>query len=611
MKSGATLPVAARGPRPTRTGNGNAATIAVLALCASVWLLAPSSGARHSALADEAATDAHDPFRWKDCDNALNVDPKLYRCGKIHLPLDHLDFLASNTSLHEYVSKKETIGIAVIKRVANKKLKKGTVFVNPGGPGGSGVQTVTFAGEAIFALTGGVYDILGFDIIDPRGIMDSRSVHCFESPVLHRAFNVILNEAFVPNALGSATSVQKYAQISELFAASCGKWSKDILPYISTAYTARDIDAMRNALGEDVYNYWGFSYGTFLGITLVNMFPDRVGRVLIDGVTDPTTFAGNYLEWSVGSLLDVSNVVDGFSRLCYEAGPQECALAKPGDNSDSVKERLFSYFESLAQSPVVMVNAHFPRVFEAKEATSALFEATYSTGTWKSIATSFARAIFDNDPLDLADSNIPKVDESIACPLKDYSSNFGFPSVKCNDGFGDKENTLEEWEKAALATASIGPYFGESWAWMGLPCKYWPSEAVERFAGPWNYTLKNQVLLIGNTYDPVTPLASAKLAEGLMEGNGILLTHDAYGHCSLSQRGACTLESINAFFKDGVYPEPGTVCKLTESERNPFLAGMETLTIKVAENAGVNALSFAKQLDKLQEHLSSVNIHRF
>ncbi|TPX59757.1 hypothetical protein CcCBS67573_g09062 [Chytriomyces confervae] len=561
------------------TTRGRAAAL-VLVLFAVLLLFSLLSG-------NAPIKDVRDAFAWRHCPD---LDPKHFRCGRLRVPLDHLQ--ATNATLR-------TINIAVVKYMThpNKPPKQGTIIVNPGGPGGSGKEFAIQASKLISFLSGGEYDILGFD---PRGIADSNSVKCFENPSLHAAAE--MNQLSPPNALGSTTLVSKFASHQELMAKSCGKWSADLLPYISTAYTARDIDLIREALKEPLTNYWGFSYGTFLGITYANMFPDRVGRVIIDGVTDPDTFAGNYLDWSLSSLVDAQKVVDGLSRLCFEAGPSQCRLSQDGDNELSVKDRIEAYFKSLAENPLILVDAAVPQVFEATDAISVLFQATYSPKSWKTVADAFASAIYDGNATSLANLQKQKLDEKDACPFKDNSGMFGFPSVKCNDGFGDATNSLDEWEEIALETEEIGPYFGTQWAWMGLVCKYWPSKAVERFAGPWNHTTKNKVLLIGNTFDPVTPLKSAKLAESLMGGNGRLLTHNAYGHCSLGQFGACTMGYVREFFTTGSYPAAGTVCNLTKEEENPFL--QQT----ILSAAGIKRLDQASKwnLDDLAQELEAV-----
>ncbi|KAJ3071174.1 hypothetical protein HDU99_002483, partial [Rhizoclosmatium hyalinum] len=356
-------------------------------------------------------------------------------------------------------------------------------------------------------------------------------------------------------------------------------------------YTARDMDAIRVALGEDKLNYFGFSYGTFLGITYVNMFPDRVGRVVIDGVTDPQTFAGNFVDWSLSSLVQTQDVIDGFSRLCVEAGPSKCPLSKQNDNDFSVIQRVRKFMFSLVEAPIpALSSTGTPVLITADSVENLIFSITYSPSQWPLAASALSKSIFYKEYTALADLFSTPVDRETFCPLKDDSANFGFFSVKCADGWTDDVTTVEDFAEGAKLNSEISEFGGNAWVWTGLGCKYWPVKAVERYAGPWGNTLSNKVLLVGNTYDPVTPLASAKLAERLMNGNGVLLTHNGYGHCSMAQPSQCTMNHIRAYFSLGALPADGTVCDV-ERGKNPFVKegtngldlGMEALQAEIAK----------------------------
>ncbi|KAJ3255287.1 hypothetical protein HDU77_003731 [Chytriomyces hyalinus] len=294
-------------------------------------------------------------------------------------------------------------------------------------------------------------------------------------------------------------------------AKSCGKWSADQLPYISTAYTARDMSLIREALKEPLTRIFG-GFGTFLGIAYANMFPDRVGR--------------------------------------------------EGDIELSAKERIEAYFKSLTENPPILVDAAVTQAFEATDAISVLFQAMYSPKSWKTVADAFASAIYDGNATSLAKLQKQNLDEKDACPFKDNSGMFMVSSLR---------NAMMDLE------------------------------------------MRTTVLLIGNTFDPVTPLKSAKLAESLMGGNGRLLTHNAYGHCSLGQFGACTMGYVREFFTTGSYPAPGTVCNLTKEEENPFLQQtiLSAAGIKSLDQASKwNLDDLAKELEAVQAFLAHTNFKR-
>ncbi|ORY43265.1 hypothetical protein BCR33DRAFT_766518 [Rhizoclosmatium globosum] len=531
----------------------------------------------HPVSANQNASLEQDPFGWSKCKGDFEFP--LFQCGTLKVPLDHLGKANTNGA---------QLSLSLMKLTSSAPVKKGSILVNPGGPGGSGIGLVARAGLVIKTMSSGEYDIIGFD---PRGIGESQSVTCFENPSLHSANDIVASTLGIPNGLDQSVSISKFNAFIQLTVQGCGRWSRDLIPFISTAYTARDMDAIRAALGEDKLNYFGFSYGTFLGITYVNMFPDRVGRVVIDGVTDPQTFAGNFVDWSLSSLVQTQDVIDGFSRLCVEAGPSKCPLSKQNDNDFSVIQRVRKFMFSLVEAPIpALSSTGTPVLLTADSVENLIFSITYSPSQWPLAASALSKSIFYKEYTALADLFSTPVDRETFCPLKDDSANFGFFSVKCADGWTDDVTTVEDFAEGAKLNSEISEFGGNAWVWTGLGCKYWPVKAVERYAGPWGNTLSNKVLLVGNTYDPVTPLASAKLAERLMNGNGVLLTHNGFGHCSIAQPSQCTMNHIRAYFSSGALPADGTICDV-ERGKNPFVKegtnvfdlGMEALQAEVAK----------------------------
>ncbi|KAI9324326.1 TAP-like protein-domain-containing protein, partial [Zopfochytrium polystomum] len=500
-----------------------------------------------------------DLFGWKKCN-----DGTLY-CGSLPVPLDHLN-----------ASDRRVISIAVVKYPAQAEPRLGTLFVNPGGPGGSGAGFVKGAGRLISLLTGGHHDILGFD---PRGVGASHPVICYPSAAAHAAAD-IAGQSFAPPGLrDSGTSVPAFGALSAAIAANCRARSPDVLPFISTASTSRDMDLLRAALGEDKLNYWGLSYGTFLGISYVNMFPDRVGAVVLDGVVDPTTYTRTAEAWTRSALEDTEAVVDGFGRECEAAAAAEplgCPLAGlVSDSRPTVAALLRGALDDLDAGPAALATGSAVPFLSGVHAAQALLSALYRPATWPTAAAAFYALLDpvrrDAGPLARFLGAVPADggDDGVYCPATDGSGRNGFLAVKCADGDVEAGGGAE-WEIVARRVEEeVSPLFGRAWAYMLRPCSFWP-RPVERFAGPWSNTLSNKVLLIGNTLDPVTPLGSAKVAASAMtEANSVLLTQKGYGHCSLAQFSTCTVKSIQSFFTNGTLPEPGTVC---EADTAPFAA---------------------------------------
>ncbi|KAI9324325.1 TAP-like protein-domain-containing protein [Zopfochytrium polystomum] len=513
-----------------------------------------------------------DPFGWKKCND-------VFFCGSIPVPLDHLN-----------ASDSRRISIAVVKFPAQAKPRLGTIFINPGGPGGSGAGFAKRAAPLISLLTGGHHDILGFD---PRGIGASNSVICYPSASAHAAADIAAQTYSVPGFHDSPISFPAFGALSQSAAAACQTHSPSLLPYISTAYTNRDMDLMRAALGEDKLNYWGFSYGTFLGISYVNLFPDRVGAVILDGVTDPTTYTGTSDAWTRTSLTDTEGVLDGLGRECEAAAAaatagaasRGCALAKlVSPSRPTVAALLRGAQDDLDAAPVALSTGSVVPFLSGLHAADAIFSALYSPAKWPLLADAF-HALLDpsqRDAVPLARFLGAQAEDDVGayCPATDDSGSNGFLAVKCADGVRDSTDLAQWEEEAKRAETEYSPLYGRPWSLVTRPCAFWP-RPVERFAGPWNNTLSNKVLLIGNTLDPVTPLASAQVAASLMtDANSVLLTQRAYGHCSIAQVSSCTVKAVQDYFVRGALPEPGTVC---EADRAPFDAPDEAVGVLSSE----------------------------
>ncbi|KAJ3210806.1 hypothetical protein HDU67_004990 [Dinochytrium kinnereticum] len=423
-------------------------------------------------------------------------------------------------------------------------------------------------------------DVVGFD---PRGIGASHPVICFDSSFSHAAFETTLKNVGVPGYPGSMTSLEGFAAFQKARGESCRVHDErrgGFLKFVSTASTARDMDLIREALGEEVLNFYGFSYGTFLGATYVNMFPDRVGRIAIDGVVNPQDFVTTKSDMMANSLLHVEEILDQFGSLCESAGPTRCALSPPtpSPNLNITSKLIRRAIARLAVHPIPVHDLPVPTIVTAETLSNLLMSAVYAPARWPLVAQAVA-AIHpevgerDESPHPShADARLlavmtgsPLVDEDAedgVCKLPevDTSGAEGFPAVYCNDSEDEREVPVEVWEEWAKRVDRVSPIGRLFYYHTGFACKYWPVRPVERYVGPWNKKLKNKILILGNTLDPVTPLESAKILTNLMEGNAVLLTHDGIGHCTTSQPGLCTIQHIRNHFQHGVLPPDGVVC---------------------------------------------------
>ncbi|CAE6342436.1 unnamed protein product [Rhizoctonia solani] len=277
-------------------------------------------------------------LEWTNC--SLDGLPGR-ECTRFEVPLDWHDDAAGKGSLF------------VTRYPAIKQPKLGTLFVNPGGPGYSGAQYVLgAAGDLLMEQSGGVYDVVGWD---PRGVGQTiPRVACFQTAEEEATFwNGTIVETGL-NVRGNFTSQTDldafYAQVNEAddylqrFASQCVLRSPNTLRYVGTAATVRDMVAMHDVLesSDKAIDYWGVSYGTVLGMYFVNMFPDRVGRVVLDGVVDPKDWANRPAhQWLGNAVLSSDDTFDAFAEECARAGPSECVIA--GENATAASIRQWTY----------------------------------------------------------------------------------------------------------------------------------------------------------------------------------------------------------------------------------------------------------------------------
>jgi pimeloyl-ACP methyl ester carboxylesterase len=323
--------------RPRHPSASRRSTFVVLAsiAIAVAGLLAPPAGAARPSL------DPGPALTWHDCGGP-------FECTRIDVPLDH-DGPGG-----------EQISVAMIRLPATDPAHRvGSLFVNPGGPGSSGVDFVR--GDARDVLPAQVqsrFDIVGFD---PRGVGRSTPIRCFPSVAEQQEFF-----ADVPAfPVGSAQRAAYADQMARL-ASSCAALNPALLDHLSTANVARDLDVMRAAVGDARLSYAGYSYGTLLGQTYAGLFPDRVRVLALDGVLDPVAWTtgrgqqGDSVPFSlrVGGPAATTGAMDHFLDACQDAGPRGCAFA-----SHDTHGQFDRLMKRLRHHPVVLDEGDGPETF--------------------------------------------------------------------------------------------------------------------------------------------------------------------------------------------------------------------------------------------------------
>jgi pimeloyl-ACP methyl ester carboxylesterase len=461
---------------------------------------------------------------WKGC--FANLGP--FECGTVHVPLDY-DGSAGGT-----------ISIALVRLPATDPSRRiGSLFLNPGGPGASGVDAVLDAGSVLFTdEVRARFDIVGFD---PRGVARSSALRCFGNEKQREPY-------FTPIAFPSTPAEESIWETADRYLVdACAQRGGRIADHMSTANVARDLDTLRQAVGDDGLTYVGYSYGSFLGVTYANLFPDRVRALVVDGVLDPvawTTGAGNEagtLPFTARLRSDIGaqRTLDEFFRLC-DAG--DCAFG-PGS-----AER----FAELS----ARVKAD-PSIVNYSVLVSATLDAMFDSSSWEE----FAQLLADLEAATASPAALrarmqaflhrPLFIAKRSFPFPDFPE--GYPAVACADG--DNPDAYASWSSAAAS--SFGT-FGPLWTWSSSTCAEWTSADGDRYTGPFTARTANPVLVVGNLFDPATRYEGAQTVASLLPG-ARLLTVAGWGHTS-AFLSSCADEAVASYLLTSVPPPAGTVC---------------------------------------------------
>ncbi|KAJ7608506.1 TAP-like protein-domain-containing protein [Mycena polygramma] len=493
---------------------------------------------------------AHEEFKWE---TILPTEELIWidcysgnQCARLKVPLDysHPEDAAAAIAI-----------IRVHSRVPHDSPEyRGPVLINPGGPGGSGVDTVLTRGSQFSTILGPEFDIVGFD---PRGISRSTPrVSFFETRVERKIWAQFRPSKISMNASADALpSAWARSVVQGRLARASDDGS---LRFINTDHTARDMLRIVQAHSREKLQYWGFSYGSILGATFASMFPENVGRLVVDGVVDPEDYFET--EWFT-NLIDTENAWMSFVDGCVAAGPRGCAFFSP--TSEAILENLEKIYASLRKRPIPVWTKSSFGVVDYSRLRWTIFRSLYQP---YAKFPKLAQALAD---LSIGDGTaLFEILESPPFECECDPSAYGFESVSdgvdavlCNDGkqiSPDYEDFMAHHEKVAKLS---------QWADMWPPrmaCVAWPDFPKNHFRGPFTANTSFPILLVGNTADPVTPLwAAKKMSQGFT--GSVVLTQDSAGHTSLSAPSVCTPKHVRQYFLAGTLPEPDTACPVIGS----------------------------------------------
>jgi pimeloyl-ACP methyl ester carboxylesterase len=477
----------------------------------------------------------HQRLDWQDCPAPSEAEGggsapsplpngTEWQCATMKAPLDWGE------------PKGDTIGIALIRARSDGPADRriGSLVFNFGGPGGSGVTTLPAFGPDYAAL-GTRYDLVSFD---PRGVGRSAPVRCESDARLDEYFQ---QDATPDDAAERARLLRRTRE----FNAACEKNSKKVLPHVRTTDAARDMDLMRQVLGDRKLHYFGISYGTELGGVYAHLFPGNVGRAVFDAVVDPTQ---NAEQSALGQAKGFQLALDNFAEDCTSK-TTECPI---GSTPQEVKERIAKLLADLEEKPIPGIT---PRELTQTAATNGIAQSLYSKDFWEYLTEGLEEA-YDGDGkilMLLSDSMNGRSENGEYSNLVAANA-----AINCSD---DKARyTAEDVRRTLPRFRAASPLFGDYLAWGMVSCTDW---AVPGAADHPDVRAPGSapILVVGNTGDPATPYEGAKkMVDALGKGVGVQLTYKGQGHGAYDSKNKCVQRAVNDYLLDGKVPKAGLVC---------------------------------------------------
>jgi pimeloyl-ACP methyl ester carboxylesterase len=514
-------------------------------------------------------------------------------CGTIKVPLD-------------YDKPKGTkVTLKLFKLKARKPSRRiGTLFVNPGGPGASGIDMAMSAKSLLGKELLDRFDVVGFD---PRGTGGSSALSCFSSKKRTRQALKGLGVDFPVGRQARSA----YLGSAKALAQACS--NKPLAKAMSTAEVARDLDVLRRAVGDSKLSYLGFSYGTYLGQVYANLYPDRVRAMALDGVVDAVEWSGTGKSSGVPMTLRLDSaaasqaVLDSALARCAEAGRDYCELAGDPDGAyDAVVAHLrsgksvagYDLEEYLAETRSALYSVEgtnawmrlTAKIHNAVEALASIKDAEARTGAAAGLDAGLDAGVRTDTAVELnagqdaealADAAIREVAQASAeldavlAGQSPVGQTFGLPASGAESGYAPYYGVLctdagfprdpQVWVRAEAAADKVSPTLGRAWLWSSVPCatKYWKGRDEDAYRGPFNKRTATGVLVVGSPFDPATPFTAAAKTSARLPGS-FLLRVPSWGHTSY-QNSVCATKAIDRYLVSRRFPaasecpvEPGS-----------------------------------------------------
>ena len=496
------------------------ATLAVAALAAGCG--GGGGGGPHASApttADGHPAAAVAALAWHACMGSVGGEQ--VQCATLQVPLDYAH------------PRGPTIGLALDRLPATGR-RIGSLLINPGGPGASGLQ---FMPEIAPLLSAGVrrhFDIIGFD---PRGVGASDPVVCGSGPQIDRFLSVDADPV-------SPAGVDALVAADRSFAAGCRAHSGALLPHVGTVDAARDMDRIRQAVGDPKLNYLGFSYGTFLGATYADEYPTHIRAMVLDGAEDPALGPIATVDTQAAA---VDAELTSFFNWCA-SNPGSCSW-HPAGGRRAMEGDVLALISASRSHPLPASGTR--RTVGPTQVLYGMAEALYEPQTWAQLGQALGQAAAHDGSglLDLSDQYFERNSNGTYSNLVDANN-----AIDCEDAPWPSVSQVE----AAVGTArSMAPVFGEPNLYSGLLCSVWPYPASDH---PHRITAPGSppIVVVGSTGDPATPYSWARALASQLS-RGVLLTRVGEGHTGYISS-QCVRNAVDTYLVDLRPPAPGTVC---------------------------------------------------
>jgi len=454
---------------------------------------------------------------WKDCSGG-------FQCATAKAPLDWA-----------HPAQGTPISLALIRKSATGQ-RLGSLFVNPGGPGVSGVSFVRNSVGATSATLQKHFDVIGWD---PRGVGASSAVKCYDDKGLDSFLYGI-----TPGERGSPEWLAANKKATTDLGQACLKNTGQLLGHIDTASTAHDLDMLRANVGDAKLNYFGFSYGTMIGAIYADLFPKNVGRMTLDGVVDP---ASSYDDLTELQAQGFESNLKAYAQWCLTQD-KNCPFS---GSADQVMTSIAGLLDKVQKNPIKNADG---RMLGASTLLLAIITPLYATSNWPALDTLF--------------KDVSKGSAKVAFILADdyndrdqsgkYTTNtaVAFQAIDCLDYTFDTD--LAHMQSEAKRIAQVAPVMGPFFSYGGITCWNWPFKPV-RDPAPVHATGSAPILVLGTTNDPATPYQqSVNLAKSL--DNGHLVTWNGSGHTAYGRSNSCVSNTVDDYFVKGTVPAKDPHC---------------------------------------------------